>query len=264
MDQVSGDVWRACADPLQPATAGTVGAASAGGSPAVYRPGGARGEWASTAAGGGVHPLTLPGRCFKAVVDVVLALALLVLCLPVILLAAVAIRLDSSGPVLFRQDRLGAGGRRFRLYKFRTMTVAGDDRHHMAYVAAMIAGCAEPVDGMYKLVDDPRITPVGRLLRRFSIDELPQLWNVLRGDMSLIGPRPPMPSEAELYEGWMWRRLAGKPGITGLWQVSGRCQLTFREMVELDIAYWEEWTPSADLRILLRSIPAVLSAKGAA
>ncbi len=138
------------------------------------------------------------------------------------------------------------------------MRAGSNDGEHRAYVAALINGEGEPQDGMYKIVDDHRRTTVGKLLRSFSIDELPQLWNVLRGDMSVIGPRPPLPEEAALYDRATWARMAVKPGLTGLWQVSGRSRLSFEEMVELDIRYWREWSPLLDLRILARTPKAVL------
>ncbi len=212
----------------------------------------------------GTMGLSLASRAFKRMLDLCLAPVLLVLALPVLLLAALAIRMDSPGPALFRQDRLGAGGRRFRLYKLRTMYVDNDDTAHREYVAALIAGAASRQEGMFKLVGDRRVTRVGRFLRRFSIDELPQLWNVIQGDMSLVGPRPPLPSEAALYDAWTWLRLSSKPGITGLWQVSGRCRLSFEEMVRLDIRYVREWSPWLELKIVFKSPLVVLLRRGAA
>ena len=196
--------------------------------------------------------------------DVVLALAALIVSLPILVLALVAVKCDSPGPAFFRQTRVGANGQRFRLIKVRTMLHGNDDAGHRAYMAALMAGTAEQRGGMYKLVDDPRVTRVGRLLRRFSIDELPQLWNVLRGEMSVVGPRPPLVSEVELYGARAWERLRVKPGITGLWQVSGRCRLSFEQMVELDVEYWQRWTLGLDLVILLKTPGAVLSGAGAA
>src|SRR5438270_3961305 len=152
--------------------------------------------------------LPVAGRAVKRAIDIIVAVIGLVLTLPVLVAAMVAVRLDSAGPALFRQTRVGAGGGRFRLYRLRTMVVDNDDSAHQAYVAAMIRGEAKPNGGVYKLTDDPRVTRVGRTLRRYSVDELPQLWNVLRGDMSLIGPRPPLPSEVDLYDEWALQRLA--------------------------------------------------------
>lgn len=203
-------------------------------------------------------------RVFKRSLDVVISLMTLVLVLPVLIIAAVAIKLDSPGPVLFRQERIGAHGRRFRIYKLRTMVVGNDDSLHKAYVAALIRGTAPKHDGMFKLVRDPRITRVGSVLRRLSIDEVPQLWNVVRGEMSLVGPRPPLPAEVDLYDDRALQRLAGKPGVTGLPQVSGRCELTFAEIVELDLEYLDRWSPWLELQILLRTPLAIVSKRGAA
>jgi lipopolysaccharide/colanic/teichoic acid biosynthesis glycosyltransferase len=175
-----------------------------------------------------------------------------------------AVRWDSRGPAIFRQVRMGANGRRFQLYKLRTMHHGNDDRVHREYVAQLITGGGQRHDRMYKLVDDPRVTRVGRVLRHFSIDEVPQLWNVLKGDMSLVGPRPPLPHETQLYSASAWRRLRVKPGITGLWQVSGRSELSFDEMVSLDVSYWRRWSLRSDLAILLKTPRTVLSGRGAA
>jgi len=200
--------------------------------------------------------LPAPARFFKRVLDLVGATVLLVVSVPLLIIAVVAIRADSGGPAIFTQIRLGAGGRKFKLYKLRTMRRDSDDFIHQAYVQALIEGRAERSGGMFKLVSDPRVTRVGRWLRRLSIDELPQLWNVLRGDMSLVGPRPPLPRT--------WQRLGVKPGLTGLWQISGRCERTFDEMVVLDLRYVESWTPWLELKILLHTPAAVLSCRGVA
>ncbi len=197
-------------------------------------------------------------RSYKRVVDVVIAAVALLVALPVLSVAAIAIVAESRGGALFTQTRVGTGGRLFRLFKLRTMRAGSDDSEHRDYVAALIDGVGEPQDGLYKIVDDDRRTWVGRFLRSFSIDELPQLWNVLRGDMSIIGPRPPLPEEAALYDRSTWARMAVKPGLTGLWQVSGRSRLSFEEMVELDVRYWREWSPLLDLRILAQTPKAVL------
>ena len=200
----------------------------------------------------------------KRVLDVALAAGLLVLTCPVTALAATAIRLETPGPVLFCQERVGRNGRRFQIYKLRTMAVDNDDSEHRAYVAALMQGQADRRGGVFKLVADRRVTRVGRLLRRLSIDELPQLLNVLRGDMSMVGPRPPLPSEAELYDTRARQRLAVKPGITGLWQVSGRCLLSYQEMIALDLQYCRSSSVATDLGILLRTPASVLSRRGAA
>jgi exopolysaccharide biosynthesis polyprenyl glycosylphosphotransferase len=203
-------------------------------------------------------------RVLKRGVDVAGAFTLLVLALPVLLVTALAVKRDSAGPVLFRQERVGLDGRVFRIVKFRSMVVDNDDSAHAAYVSALIAGEAESADGVFKLVADNRVTRVGRFIRRYSIDELPQLWNVLRGDMSLVGPRPALPREVALYDQFARQRLAVKPGLTGLWQVSGRCELTFAQMVELDLIYTKHWSLLTDLRILLKTPVVALSGRGAA
>ena len=210
------------------------------------------------------HPFPGAWRFLKRTIDIVLASVGLLLVLPVLLAAMVAVCSDSPGPALFKQVRMGANGRRFRLYKLRTMYQGNDDRAHRQYVARLIAGAEERHGDIYKLVHDPRITRVGRFLRHFSIDEVPQLWNVLKGDMSLVGPRPALPHETELYSAYAWARLRVKPGVTGLWQVSGRCALSFDEMVSLDVGYWQNWTLWSDLRILLKTPRTVLTGKGAA
>ncbi len=217
-----------------------------------------RGPTATQAADQPAEVLPPLCRSLKRATDVVIAVIALVVALPLLAVAAMAIVAESKGGALFTQTRVGAGGQPFRLFKMRTMRAGSDDGEHRAYVAALINGEGEPQDGMYKIVDDHRRTTVGKLLRSFSIDELPQLWNVLRGDMSVIGPRPPLPEEAALYDRATWARMAVKPGLTGLWQVSGRSRLSFEEMVELDIRYWREWSPLLDLRILARTPKAVL------
>ena len=195
----------------------------------------------------------------KRALDVTVSAALLALTLPLLVFAAFAVRVTSPGPVLFKQTRIGKNGRPFTMYKIRSMhdgasakqdVLAGDNHHGE--------------DGVtFKLKRDPRITPVGGFLRRSSIDELPQLWNVLKGDMSLVGPRPPTPNEVEQYTPASWRRLGGLPGLTCLWQVSGRADLSFDRQVELDVEYLGKQSLLTDLRILIQTIPAVLTARGA-
>jgi exopolysaccharide biosynthesis polyprenyl glycosylphosphotransferase len=200
------------------------------------------------------NPLQL---VIKRGLDLAASLALYVTTLPVQLLAALAIRLSSKGPVLFSQVRCGLNGRHFRLLKFRTMYAGSEDRlHEISHLNEM----SPPV---FKASKDPRLTPVGRILRRLSIDELPQLWNVIRGDMSLVGPRPPLPEEVARYEPWQRRRLSMKPGITCLWQVSGRNDVDFERWMALDLKYIDSWSPMLDLKILLKTVPAVLSGRGA-
>jgi lipopolysaccharide/colanic/teichoic acid biosynthesis glycosyltransferase len=187
-----------------------------------------------------------------------------VLALPVLLVAVVAIKLDSRGPVIFSQPRVGRDGRQFRIYKLRTMAVDNDERQHADYVASLIRGEGQRHNGMFKLVDDPRVTRVGRVLRKYSLDELPQLWNVIRGDMSVVGPRPALPRETQLFDARMWARNRVKPGLTGLAQVKGRCELSFQEQIAYDLAYWQGWTPATDLLILVKTPAAILKQRGAA
>jgi len=193
----------------------------------------------------------------KRTLDVVLAGVGLVLFAPLWGLVALAIRLDSPGPILFRQERVGRGGAPFVLLKFRSMREDADR------VVQELLALNEAKGPIFKIRNDPRMTRVGRFLRRWSVDELPQLWNVLRGDMSIVGPRPPLPREVAQYEPWQLRRLEAAPGLTGLWQVSGRSELSFDEMVMLDLYYIENWSLALDLRILLRTLPAVCRGGGA-
>lgn len=209
------------------------------------------------------HPLSPAERGVKRLLDLAIAVTTLVVTTPFILAAMLAIRLESRGSALFRQTRLGIDGRRFTMLKLRTMRIDGDDSAHAAYVAALIQGDGDSHDGLYKLTRDPRVTRIGHLLRTFSLDELPQLVNVIVGDMSIVGPRPPLVHETELYDGYAWQRLRVKPGLTGLWQVSGRSRLTFREMIDLDIRYWQEWGFLKDLVILARSPLVILFSRSA-
>lgn len=209
-------------------------------------------------------PSTIRGinRALKRTFDVVVAAFALVLVAPVMVLVAIAIKLSSKGPVLFCQQRVGEAGEAFCFYKFRSMHTGNDDRVHREYVKKLInegaAAHEENGEKVYKLKRDPRLIPIGSFIRRYSIDELPQLFNVLKGDMSLIGPRPPIPYEVEEYREWHKRRFEGPPGITGLWQVSGRNRLSFDEMVRLDIEYLDNWSFTRDLRILWRTVGVVL------
>ena len=193
-------------------------------------------------------------------IDLIGAVLALLITFPIMVVAAIAVRVTSKGPVLFRQERVGRSGDRFSMLKFRTMRSGADAARHRRYVASLIRGPArEQGDaGLYKLVDDERVTSVGRALRRLSIDELPQLLNVVMGDMRLVGPRPALSFEVELYEDWQLRRLSVKPGMTGLWQVSGRSRLTYQDMVRLDLSYIDSWSPLQDIRILLRTVPAIM------
>src|SRR5262249_1206676 len=193
----------------------------------------------------------------KRGVDLVVSLAVFLVTLPIQLLAALAIKLSSSGPIFFRQTRCGLNGRHFTLLKFRTMQNGAEER------LPEISHLNELAGPGFKSSHDPRLTFVGRVLRRLSIDELPQLANVIVGDMSLVGPRPPLPEEVARYEPWQRRRLSMSPGLTCLWQVSGRNDVDFDRWMELDLKYIDTWSPMLDLKILLKTVPAVLSGKGA-
>jgi exopolysaccharide biosynthesis polyprenyl glycosylphosphotransferase len=193
----------------------------------------------------------------KRALDVVISAFALAVLAPVFLAVAAAIRLDSPGPIFFRQRRVGMNGREFVLHKFRSMYQDAEARLEALRARNEVSG---PV---FKMRDDPRVTPVGRFLRRTSIDELPQFWNVLRGEMSVVGPRPPIPAEVKQYERWHRRRLSVKPGITCTWQVSGRSGIAFDRWMELDLAYIDEWSLWHDVKILARTIPAVLTGRGA-
>jgi lipopolysaccharide/colanic/teichoic acid biosynthesis glycosyltransferase len=197
----------------------------------------------------------------KRSLDLLLAGSLLVVLSPLLLALAVAVRLTSRGPAIFRQERLGLGGRPFMVLKFRTMYTDADDAVHRAYVTQLLtdeAPAAGGSSGLFKLEADPRITPLGRWLRRTSLDELPQLINVLRGEMSLVGPRPALAWEAQLYRESDRQRFDVLPGITGLWQVSGRSRLSMREALALDVEYVRRRSLWLDLVILARTIPTVL------
>ena len=210
------------------------------------------------------------GRATKRMIDVLGSLLLLAILSPVFFMIAAAIKLTSRGPILFQQKRIGEHGTPFTFLKFRSMYMNNDSSEHKEYVRQLIAGQAEKKSangngtGVFKLTNDPRITPVGRMLRRSSLDELPQLINVLRGEMSLVGPRPPVPYEVEAYATWHRRRLLeAKPGITGLWQVYGRSRVEFDDMVRLDLRYARDCSPLLDLKILLQTPRAVMSGDGA-
>jgi lipopolysaccharide/colanic/teichoic acid biosynthesis glycosyltransferase len=196
----------------------------------------------------------------KRLVDLLLSLALIVMISPLLLLLWCLVRLTSSGPAFFRQERVGRNMRSFTMLKLRTMYVGNHDEIHRNYVTHLLSA-DEPTaagdHGLFKLEQDPRVTPLGAWLRRTSLDELPQLFNVLRGEMSLVGPRPVLPWEAELFEERYRRRFLVKPGISGLWQVSGRSRLTMREALELDIEYANRQSLALDLSIILRTVPAI-------
>jgi lipopolysaccharide/colanic/teichoic acid biosynthesis glycosyltransferase len=223
----------------------------------------------------------------KYALDYFLASIMLVVCAPLFAIIALAIKINSPGPVLFVQQRVGTGGRSFAFYKFRTMLHNADDTVHREYARDFIVNGKADSNGngngkgnghshgkkngngngngakVYKLTRDPRVTAVGTFLRRTSLDELPQLLNVLRGDMSLVGPRPPVVYELEHYQDWHKRRLSARPGLTGLWQVSGRSSVPFDEMVLLDLYYIEHRSLWMDVRILAKTLPVMLTGNGA-
>ncbi len=196
-------------------------------------------------------------RVSKRTFDLAVASVALVLLVPIIPVIAAMIRLDSPGPVLFKQDRLGKNGRVFKFYKFRSMHI--DAERHKQEVESL-----NEQDGpVFKVRSDPRITSVGKFLRRSSLDEIPQILNVFRGEMTVVGPRPPLPSEVEHYQPWHRKRLEVRPGITCLWQISGRSHLSFNEWMRLDMEYLKQRSFRTDLLILLKTIPAVIARKGA-
>jgi lipopolysaccharide/colanic/teichoic acid biosynthesis glycosyltransferase len=205
----------------------------------------------------------------KRVLDVIAATIGLVIAAPLSLVIAVLIKLTSPGPVLFKQIRVGKDGREFTFYKFRSMRVDCDDTAHREYIKLFIEGNEAELaryqtkKKFYKMACDDRITFVGKFLRRTSLDELPQLINVLRGDMSMVGPRPHLPYEVELYKDWHRRRLQGMPGITGWWQIHGRSRVTFDESVRMDIWYLEHQSLIMDIRIMLRTITKAIVGRGA-
>jgi lipopolysaccharide/colanic/teichoic acid biosynthesis glycosyltransferase len=210
-----------------------------------------------------------PLLVMKRAIDVAGSSMMLLLCAPVFLVIAIAVRATSKGPVFFRQQRVGQYGKSFTFLKFRSMYVNNDSSVHKEFVTRLIAsrethGESAGGEQVYKITKDKRVTPLGRLLRRTSLDELPQFLNVLSGDMSLVGPRPPIPYELAAYQTWHRRRLLDvKPGITGLWQVTGRSSVKFDEMVRLDLRYAMSWSPWLDVRILLRTPLAVIKGSGA-
>ena len=209
-------------------------------------------------------------RGAKRAIDIVGSIALLTLASPLMLVTAIAVKLTSRGPVIFQQMRIGRGGKPFPFYKFRSMRCGTDDAIHREYVKNLIQGRHEQINEgdvdnpIYKLQSDSRITAVGRIIRRTSIDELPQLFNVLKGEMSLVGPRPPIPYEIENYQSWHMRRLQEvRPGITGLWQVEGRSKTTFDDMVRLDLRYIRNWSLWLDIKILFKTVVVVIRCDGA-
>ncbi len=199
----------------------------------------------------------VPFAIIKRALDVTVSLFALILLSPILLAVMIAVKLSSLGPVLFRQTRVGVGGRLFTCYKFRSMCVDAEAKREKLLHLNEASG---PV---FKIKKDPRITPVGRVIRKFSLDELPQLFNVLIGDMSLVGPRPPVPSEVAAYNTRTRQRLSVKPGLTCLWQISGRSSVAFDRWVELDLLYIDTMSFWGDVAILLKTVPAVVFARGA-
>lgn len=210
---------------------------------------------------GYVHYQTSPNRpvqaALKRAFDIAVSAAALLALSPLFAVVAALIRTGSPGPVFFRQERVGLHGRRFGMLKFRSMVVEAERLRNE------ILGLNEQTGPVFKVRNDPRVTPVGRIIRRFSIDELPQLINVLKGDMSIVGPRPPLPSEVNQYAVWQRRRLSMRPGLTCFWQVMGRNEIGFKEWMYLDLQYVDQWSLMSDLRLILRTIPVVATGRGA-
>lgn len=193
----------------------------------------------------------------KAILDKIGAIVGVILALPLTFFIILAIKIEDKGPIFFKQIRSGINGRPFVFYKFRTMNVNAEDQRDELLSSNEMSG---PV---FKITNDPRVTRVGRILRKTSMDELPQFVNVLKGEMSLVGPRPPIPEEVEQYEKWQYRRLSVKPGITCLWQINGRNNIDFDQWMKLDLLYIDNWSFWTDIKIILKTIPAVLRSNGA-
>lgn len=209
-------------------------------------------------------------RLAKRTLDILGSLFGIIISSPLLVVIAILIKLTSPGPILFRQVRVGFLGRRFIFLKFRSMVAGADQNPHRTYVKELINARHETINRgteenpLYKITDDPRVTPLGRILRRTSLDELPQLFNILKGEMSLVGPRPPIPYEVEQYKLWHYGRfLEVKPGLTGLWQVSGRSRTSFEDMVRLDLQYAENWSLWLDIKIMLKTLTAIFTTEGA-
>lgn len=202
-------------------------------------------------------PLRGINVALKRIFDIIGSISMLFLLSPLVLCLAVGIKLDSHGPVFYRQQRIGKNGRPFQMLKFRSMRIDAEREQIAVHLMNEVSGPA------FKIRQDPRVTRLGAKLRKYSMDELPQLWNVLKGEMSLIGPRPPLPQEVEQYTDYHWRRLDVLPGMTGLWQVSGRSDLKFEDWIGLDIYYIERWSFTLEMKILIKTIPAVLKGTGA-
>jgi len=201
-------------------------------------------------------------RKLKRWLDIVTSVTMMLLLMPLCALIVLAIKLTSRGPVLFRQERIGLGGKRFTILKFRTMTADNDPSIHRDWMRDFITKPSVARRQSWKMSRDPRVTPLGHALRRTCLDEIPQFFNVLKGEMSLVGPRPCIPYEYEYYQAWHCDRVTAMPGLTGLWQISDRARISFDEMVKLDLEYIRHWSIWLDIRILLRTPSAVLFAKG--
>jgi exopolysaccharide biosynthesis polyprenyl glycosylphosphotransferase len=193
----------------------------------------------------------------KRFLDIVLSLATLIVLSPLLAILCLAIKLSSGGPVIYKQTRLGVGGKPFLLYKFRSMVQNADS------LKTSLSTLNEASGPVFKIRNDPRITPIGRYLRKFSLDELPQLWNILRGDMSIVGPRPPLPNEVHNYQPWQLRRLSVPQGLTCIWQISGRSNINFDDWVKLDLRYIDSWSLILDLKIIIQTFFSVLRGHGA-
>jgi exopolysaccharide biosynthesis polyprenyl glycosylphosphotransferase len=228
---------------------------------AGFRFGRARPEYERAVADGYIHYLSVRHKpvqlALKRLFDIVSSFAALLLLSPLMITVAALIRLTSRGPILFKQERVGRHGQTFHMLKFRSMIANAEE------LKAKLMALNEQAGPVFKMKLDPRITPIGRFIRKFSIDELPQLINILRGEMSLVGPRPPVPSEVAKYEAWQRRRLSVRPGLTCVWQVSGRNEISFEEWMYLDMQYIDHWSLAQDFQLILKTVPVVLSGRGA-
>jgi exopolysaccharide biosynthesis polyprenyl glycosylphosphotransferase len=226
-----------------------------------FRFGRARPEYERAVADGYIHYLSVRHKpvqlAIKRLVDVAASSVALALLSPLMIVVAILIKLTSRGPILFKQQRVGRHGRPFHMLKFRSMVVNAEE------LKAKLMALNEQAGPVFKMKRDPRITPVGRFIRKYSVDELPQLINVLRGEMSLVGPRPPVPSEVARYEAWQRRRLSVRPGLTCVWQVSGRNEISFEEWMYLDMQYIDHWSLGQDFQLILKTVPVVLTGRGA-
>jgi exopolysaccharide biosynthesis polyprenyl glycosylphosphotransferase len=226
-----------------------------------FRFGRARPQYERAVADGYVHYLSVRSKpvqqAFKRTFDIFASSIALACLSPLMVVVAVLIKVTSRGPILFKQDRVGLHGRTFHMLKFRSMIANAEE------LKAKLMAHNEQQGPVFKITRDPRITAVGRFIRKYSIDELPQLLNVLRGEMSVVGPRPPIPEEVETYEAWQRRRLSVRPGLTCVWQVSGRNEISFEEWMYLDMQYIDHWSLAQDFQLILKTVPIVLTGRGA-